>query len=111
MGLCQICEPPYEKPLFGLDCVAKWAQIATGTWEDYHNLKQLLLCRPISLLNIHYIIRNRGGGAVGKSVDPASGRLVVRIPAATDLSRKKTGTDSSTAKHSAIGVSVPGPGR
>ena len=31
---------------------------------------------------------NRGGGAVGKSVDQASGRLGVRIPAATDLSHK-----------------------
>ena len=29
-----------------------------------------------------------GGGAVGYSVRLASGRLVVRIPAATDLSRK-----------------------
>ena len=34
------------------------------------------------------IIRNRGGGAVGKSFCPASGRLGDRIPAATDLSRK-----------------------
>ena len=29
----------------------------------------------------------RGGGAVGYSVRPASGRLGVRIPAATDPSR------------------------
>ena len=40
----------------------------------------------------------------------ASGRLSVRIPAATDLSRK-TDSDSSTAKRSAIGVSVMGPRR
>ena len=39
---------------------------------------------------------------------PASGRLGVHIPAATDLNRK-TGSDSSTAKRSAIGVSVTGP--
>ena len=30
----------------------------------------------------------RGGGAVGKSFDPASGRLGVRIPVAKNLSRK-----------------------
>ena len=46
---------------------------------------------------------------MGKSVGPASGRLGVRIPAATDAkSQKKTGNDSSTAKCSAIGVSVTG---
>ena len=45
-----------------------------------------------------------------KSVRPASGRLGVRIPAATDLSRKK-GSDSSTATRSAISVSVTGPQR
>ena len=39
--------------------------------------------------NINSLINlNRGGGAVGKSVRLASGRLRVRIPAATDLSRK-----------------------
>ena len=31
---------------------------------------------------------HRGGGAVSLSVGPTSGRLGVRIPAATDLSRK-----------------------
>ena len=31
----------------------------------------------------------RGDGAVGQSVGPASGRLGIRIQAATDLSRKK----------------------
>ena len=31
--------------------------------------------------------KGRGGGALGKSVRPASGRLGVRIPAGTDLSR------------------------
>ena len=31
----------------------------------------------------------RGGGAVGQSVRPARGMMSVRIPAATDLSRKK----------------------
>ena len=34
------------------------------------------------------ILIHRVGGTVGKSVRPASGRLGVRIPAATDLSRK-----------------------
>ena len=43
-----------------------------------------------------------------KSVGPASGRLGVRIPAATVVI---TGTDSSTAKRLAIGVSVTGPRR
>ena len=51
------------------------------------------------------------GGAVGKSVRLASGRLGVRNPALTDLSDIKAGSDSSTAKHSAIGVSVMGPRR
>ena len=53
---------------------------------------------------------DRGGGAVGNSVRPASGRLAVRIPAATDLSRKKR-SDSFTAKRMALGVSVTGPRR
>ena len=38
---------------------------------------------------------NRDGGTV-VGVGPASGRLSVRIPAATDL-RRKTGSDSITA--------------
>ena len=37
----------------------------------------------------------------------ACGRVGVRIPAATDLSRKR-GSDSSTAKRSAAGVRVTG---
>ena len=53
---------------------------------------------------------SRGGGAVGQSVGPTYRRLGVRIPAAKDLS-VKTGGDSSTAKRSAIGVSVTGPRR
>ena len=51
------------------------------------------------LLHLHNFFLN---------VRRASGRFGVRIPAATDLSRKKTGDDSSTAKRSAIGVSVTG---
>ena len=43
-----------------------------------------------------------------KGVGPASGRLGVRIPAATDL---KTGSDSSTANSSTISVCVMGPQR
>ena len=35
-------------------------------------------------------IFNHGGGAVDKSVRPSSGRLSVRIPAATDVSRNKS---------------------
>ena len=31
---------------------------------------------------------NHGGGAMGKNVGPASGRMDVRIPVTTDLSRK-----------------------
>ena len=41
-------------------------------------------------------------------VGPESGMLGVKIPAATDLSRKK-GMDISAAKRSAIGVSDTGP--
>ena len=57
-------------------------------------------------------MRDRGGGAMGWSVRLASaeGRLGVRIPAATDLNAQ-TGSDSSIAKRSAIGVSVTGPRR
>ena len=51
--------------------------------------------------------KDRGGGEVGKTVGPACGSLGARIPSATDLSRK-TGSDSSTAKPSAMGVSVTG---
>ena len=53
---------------------------------------------------------DRGGGEVGKSVGPAGGNLGARIPSATDQSRK-TDRDSSTAKPSAMGVSVTGPRR
>ena len=51
----------------------------------------------------------RRGWAVGKSVRFASGRVGVRIPATTDPICKDS--DSSTAKRSAIGVSVTGPRR
>ena len=60
------------------------------------------------------IIRNKtsnnrsqhgGSGAVGQSAGLANGSLGVRIPAAKDVSRK-TGSDRSTAKRSAIGASV-----
>ena len=50
----------------------------------------------------------RGGGAVGLNVRPESERLGFRIQAATDLSRK-TGSKNSTAKRSAIVVSVTDP--
>ena len=42
----------------------------------------------LSITMACYISENRGGGTVGYSVRLASGRLVVRKPAATDLSRK-----------------------
>ena len=38
--------------------------------------------------NLKYEKGDGGGGALVKSVGPASGRLSVRIPDATDLSRK-----------------------
>ena len=47
---------------------------------------------------------------MGNSVRPGSGKLGVRIQTATDLSQK-TGSGSSTAKRTAIGVSVTGPRR
>ena len=56
-------------------------------------------------------MKRHGGGGVGKSVRPASRRLGVLIPFARYLRRKKTGSGSFTAKHSAIGVSVTGPQR
>ena len=46
-------------------------------------------------------------GTVGQSVRRACGKSCVRIPAATNLSRKNS--DSSNAKHSATGMSVTGP--
>ena len=55
-------------------------------------------------------VTNHGSGAVGWSIGPASGRLGVRIPAAKTLV-VKTGSDSSTAKRSAIGASFTGPRR
>ena len=45
---------------------------------------------------------------------PRMREIGVRSPVATDLSRKKllkTGSDSSTSKRSALGVSVTGPRR
>ena len=45
---------------------------------------------------------------MGNSVRPGSGKLGVRISTATDLSQK-TGSGSSTAKRTAIGVNVTGP--
>ena len=50
----------------------------------------------------------RFDGAVGQSGTLACGRLIFGIPAAKVLI---TGSDSSTASRSAIGVSVAGPGR
>ena len=44
---------------------------------------------------------------MGWNVCPASGKFGVRIPAATELSRKK-GSESSTVKRSLIDVSVTG---
>ena len=49
------------------------------------------------------------GSTVRKSVHLAGRRLVVQIPAATDPSRKKTGSDSSTVERSATGVTVTSP--
>ena len=51
----------------------------------------------------------RGSCAVGWCVCLACGRLSVPTPAATQV--LKTGSDNSTAKRSAIGVSVTGPPR
>ena len=53
-----------------------------------------------------YIETDRLGGAVGLSL--VCRKLGVQIPVATDMG-SKTGNDSSTAKRSAIGVSVKGP--
>ena len=64
----------------------------------------------VDLSKVLNYLQNRGDGAVSLSVCPASGRLGVRIPAAADLCRK-TSSDSSAAKRSAIGMSVRGPRR
>ena len=50
----------------------------------------------------------RGGGAVGKRIRLACGRMDVQIPATTDY---RTCSDSSTAKRSATGVRITGPRR
>ena len=75
-----------------------------------HLVKQFFpRCRSISNSSIFSFELTskicRSVGAVGQSVRPASGRLNVRIPVSTDLGRK-TGSDSSTAKRSTLGVSV-----
>ena len=57
---------------------------------------------------LKYFTNFKTNGAMGRSVRSLSGRLVVRIQSVTDLSRK-TGSDSSSAKRSALGVSVTGP--
>ena len=57
----------------------------------------------LKILNL--LTHNRGGG-----VGPASGRLRVRIPAATNL-RRKSSSDSSIAKRSTISLSVTSPRR
>ena len=54
------------------------------------------------------VTKRRGGVEVERL--PHMREIGVRSPVATDLSRK-TGSDSSTAKRSATGVSVTGPRR
>ena len=55
--------------------------------RNFYNLQ--ILMKTIAMTD-------SGGGAVGQSVSPASGKLGGRIPAATDLI-VKTGSDNSTA--------------
>ena len=52
------------------------------------------------------ISHDRGEGVVSKSVGPASGRLGVRIPAASDLRLKKQVVTAPLLESSARGVSV-----
>ena len=58
--------------------------------------------------HINMLKHRRGGVEVDRS--PRMREIGVRFPVATDLSRK-TGSDSSTAKRLATGVSVTGPRR
>ena len=85
--------PPLEKGQCFLALCHIWLKLAHWFW-----IRRFLI-----------VVKPRRG-TVEYSVGLASGRLGVRIPTATDLSRKK-GSDSSTAKRSAIGVSVTSPRR
>ena len=65
------------------------------------------------MVKLYFNTRN-SGGAVGKSIRKASGSLGVRIPAATDFSRKNSTIQCkniSTAKRSELDVSAKGPER
>ena len=88
-------------------CFLNAASAAIAKKLKFQVIFSIACCRLFVRLSL---LRGRDGGAVGESVRPASGRLGVRIPAATDPSHK-TGSDSSTTKRSALGASVTGPQR
>ena len=63
----------------------KYSRMGCKTF-NYKNQSFLIFSYYVTA--VIQLTQNRGGGAVGESVRLASGRLGVRIPAATDLSRK-----------------------
>ena len=69
-----------------------------------HSLQTIKTLRMV----VNYKYTCQGGGTVGYNVRPARGLLDVRNPVATDL-YVKAGRDNSTAKRSALDVSVTGP--
>ena len=80
----QVMKVSYELPLtyviLMLTKIYSYILLKYSHNFDYYNQTINKQCK------YHY--SDCGGGAAGYSVDPASGRVVVRIPAATDLSRK-----------------------
>ena len=79
-----------------------------GPWSWIISLVEVLSEKPTKDIFQSVELRNthRGGGAGAYGIRPASRKLGVRIPAATE-----THSDSSTAKRSALDASVTGPRR
>ena len=73
--------------------------------------KNQSIFRQYSLYKVSFTLNTISRGGVEVERSPHMREIVVRFPVATDLSRKKTGSDSSTAKRSATGESVTGPSR
>ena len=59
-----------------------------NTGVRYNKKREISIFKPTYVQDRCFPARSRGGEAVSYSFLPASGKLGVRIPAATDLSRK-----------------------
>ena len=71
--------------------VIYFALIVSVTISPVHTIPITFLnCKVLNELMLGTASATQRVGAVGLSVRPASGRLGVRIPAATDLSRKNS---------------------